>query len=151
MLHYFHISLYIFSFLYFLVKFGHKGKIYCNSKSDLCVFKHWIFCFHFRACTVENFGETIQFLVEVGCRVTHNILNWIRVKNPDCVERIETELCTPKTLARQARLAVWSCLRRANKIRNFATITEALSEANQPNNGNEIYIPNILVDYLNCK
>eukprot|EP00088_Acartia_fossae_P038744 TRINITY_DN4020_c0_g1_i1.p1 TRINITY_DN4020_c0_g1~~TRINITY_DN4020_c0_g1_i1.p1 ORF type:complete len:521 (+),score=80.70 TRINITY_DN4020_c0_g1_i1:29-1564(+) len=96
----------------------------------------------FRASTVENFSDCIEFLVEAGCRVTHNILNWTRVKNPDCVTLIQSELCTPKSLVRQARSAIWNSLRQANKITSFDQIASYDSQ---------IFLPNILVDYLNCR
>jgi len=93
----------------------------------------------YRASTVENFKETIEFLVEIGCRVTHNILNWTRVKNPECVKMIEEELVSPKSLLRQARLVIWR------------SINHKLSNINQINNkNNECILPNVLVNYLNC-
>jgi len=93
----------------------------------------------YRASTVDNFKETIDFLVAIGCRVTHNILNWTRVKNPECVEVIEEELVNPKSLLRQARLVIWR------------SINHKLSNINEINNkNNDCILPNVLVDYLNC-
>jgi len=93
----------------------------------------------YRASTVENFKDTIEFLVAIGCRVTHNILNWTRVKNPECVKVIEEELVSPKSLLRQARLVIWR------------SINHKLFNINQINNkNNECVLPNVLVNYLNC-
>ena len=63
---------------------------------------------------------------------------------------IESELCTPKTLSRLARLSVWKCLRQANKVQNFEKMLQVV---NSGSNGDEaeLYIPNILMDYLNCR
>ena len=43
---------------------------------------------------------------------------------------------------RQARTVIWNSLRQANKITNFDQITA---------NESQIFLPNILVDYLNCR
>ena len=32
-----------------------------------------------RAASVDNFSDMIQFLVSAGCRVTENVINWIKV------------------------------------------------------------------------
>jgi len=42
-----------------------------------------------RAASVDNFVEVIKFLVSAGCKVTENVLNWIRVRNPDCCDLAE--------------------------------------------------------------
>jgi len=94
-----------------------------------------------RASAVENFESVLKFLVEVGCRPTHNALNWTRVKNPGCVGLIESELRTPKSLLRQSRLKVWTCLR--SSTQPFQTSLNNL--------GGDNGLPFILVDYLNCR
>ena len=79
-----------------------------------------------RASAVENFAEVIRFLVEAGCRVNHNILNWTRIKNPDCVSFIQRELVNPKSLLRQARLQEWKLTKVSgytSKITKFWTPT----------------------------
>ena len=60
-----------------------------------------------RAASVDNFEPVIEFLLEAGCRVTENILNWVRVRNPRLTSKVEKELKAPGPLLRQARCAVW--------------------------------------------
>lgn len=97
----------------------------------------------YRASTVENFQDVIKFLLEVGCRVTQNNLSWIRVKNPDLTELVESELQNPRSLMRQSRLALWKCLRNSSSKQKFYSKLESLGE----NNG----LPFVLIDYLNCR
>jgi len=97
----------------------------------------------YRASTVENFQDVIKFLLEVGCRVTQNNLSWIRVKNPDLTELVESELQNPRSLMRQSRLVLWKCLRNSSSKQKFYSKLERLGE----NNG----LPFVLIDYLNCR
>merc|ERR1719433_917453 len=57
-----------------------------------------------RAASVDNFVDIIKFLVMVDCKVTENVMNWIRVRNPECSELVETSLRVPGTLLQQSRI-----------------------------------------------
>jgi hypothetical protein len=97
----------------------------------------------YRASTVENFQDVIRFLVEVGCRITQNNLSWIKIKNPDLTEFVESELQNPKSLVRLSRLVTWKCLRSSGSEKKFTTKLDSLGENH--------CIPLVLVDYLNCR
>jgi len=106
----------------------------------------------YRASTVESFEPVIKFLIDVGCRLTYNILNWTRVKNPACVEYIESELSTPKSLLRQCRLCIWKSIRlrpaaaaapAKKSVLHFRRCLDSLGS----NDG----LPFVLVDYMNCR
>ena len=64
-----------------------------------------------RAASIDNFAEGIPFLVEAGCRVMENVINWTRVRNPEVVDRVEKGLRVPGSLRRQSRTKLWKMLR----------------------------------------
>ena len=45
----------------------------------------------------------IRFLAAVGCRVTENVLNWVRAVNPNMAEELHSLARTPPSLLAQAR------------------------------------------------
>ena len=45
----------------------------------------------------------IRFLAAVGCRVTENVLNWVRAVNPNMAEELHSLAKTPASLLAQAR------------------------------------------------
>ena len=47
----------------------------------------------------------IRFLAAVGCRVTENVLNWVRAVNPNMAEELHSLAKTPASLVAQARYA----------------------------------------------
>ena len=99
-----------------------------------------------RAASVDNFVEIIKFLVLVGCKVTENVMNWIRVRNPDCSELVETSLRVPGTLLQQSRIKTWSLLRHSGgggESLSYPDKMKALAKTEQ--------IPVVLLDYLQCK
>ena len=98
-----------------------------------------------RAASVDNFVEIIKFLVLVGCKVTENVMNWIRVRNPDCSELVETSLRVPGTLLQQSRIKTWSLLRHSGGAASltYPDKMKALAKTEQ--------IPVVLLDYLQCK
>ena len=100
-----------------------------------------------RAASVDNFVDIIKFLVMVGCKVTENVMNWIRVRNPECSDLVETSLRVPGTLLQQSRIKTWSLLRHSGGG-TVASLTypdkmKALAKTEQ--------IPVVLLDYLQCK
>merc|ERR1712062_390000 len=97
-----------------------------------------------RAASVDNFVEIIKFLVLVGCKVTENVMNWIRVRNPECSELVETSLRVPGSLLQQSRIKTWSLLRHSggNSL-SYPDKMKALAKSEQ--------IPVVLLDYLQCK
>ena len=99
-----------------------------------------------RAASVDNFVEIIKFLVLVGCKVTENVMNWIRVRNPDCSELVETSLRVPGTLLQQSRIKTWSLLRHSGvggESLSYPDKMKALAKTEQ--------IPLVLIDYLQFK
>merc|ERR1719483_455864 len=68
-----------------------------------------------RAASVDKFAEVIQFLVSAGCRVTENVLNWTRVRNPEVVNRVEKGLRVPSSLRKQSRTKIWRLLRMGSR------------------------------------
>ena len=101
-----------------------------------------------RAASVDNFVDIIKFLVTVGCKVTENVMNWIRVRNPECSELVETSLRVPGTLLQQSRIKTWSLLRHSgggggDDALSYTDKMKALAKTEQ--------IPVVLLDYLQCK
>ena len=97
-----------------------------------------------RAASVDNFVEIIKFLVLVGCKVTENVMNWIRVRNPECSELVETSLRVPGSLLQQSRIKTWSLLRHSGgSSLSYPDKMKALAKSEQ--------IPVVLLDYLQCK
>ena len=98
-----------------------------------------------RAASVDNFVEVIKFLVSAGCKVTENVLNWIRVRNPDCCDLAETSFRVPGSLMQQSRVRIWSLLRQsgAADIPGYREKMKVMAASAQ--------IPLILVDYLECR
>ena len=96
-----------------------------------------------RAASVDSFEEVVQFLVEAGCRVTENVLNWVRVRNPGLAPRVAAELRTPAPLLRQARAAVWGAVRGAGARAGYPGRLEELCRGEQ--------LPGVLGDYLTCR
>lgn len=103
-----------------------------------------------RAASVDNFVDIIKFLVTVGCKVTENVMNWIRVRNPECSELVETSLRVPGTLLQQSRIKTWSLLRHSgggggggDVALSYPDKMKALAKTEQ--------IPVVLLDYLQCK
>lgn len=95
-----------------------------------------------RAASVDRFSEVIHFLVETGCKVTENVLNWTKIRNPDVVNKIEEALKVPGTLRRQCRVKIWKLLRSGDKSVSFHTRLDRLVS--------DECLPNILSDYLHC-
>ena len=100
-----------------------------------------------RAASVDNFVDIIKFLVMVGCKVTENVMNWIRVRNPECSELVETSLRVPGSLLQQSRIKTWSLLRHSGggggDALSYPDKMKALAKTEQ--------IPVVLLDYLQCK
>ena len=96
-----------------------------------------------RAASVDNFEGVVEFLVEAGCRVTENVLNWVRVRNPGVAARVAGELRTPAPLLRQARAAVWGAVRGAGARAGYSGRLEELCRGEQ--------LPGVLGDYLTCR
>jgi hypothetical protein len=94
-----------------------------------------------RAASVDNFAEVITFLVEAGCRVTENVLNWTRVRNPEVVDRVEKGLRVPGSLRRQSRTKIWKMLREG-KMGNFKDRLGQLTLEEE--------LPVVLSDYIQC-
>ena len=94
-----------------------------------------------RAASVDNFAEVITFLVEAGCRVTENVLNWTRVRNPEVVDRVEKGLRVPGSLRRQSRTKIWKMLREG-KMGNFKDRLRQMTMEEE--------LPVVLSDYIQC-
>jgi len=95
-----------------------------------------------RAASVDNFEPVIEFLLEAGCRVTENILNWVRVRNPRLTSKVEKELKAPGPLLRQARCAVWRAVALAGPRSGYFDRLQSLGAAEA--------LPGVLRDYLQC-
>eukprot|EP00092_Neocalanus_flemingeri_P029643 GFUD01032189.1.p1 GENE.GFUD01032189.1~~GFUD01032189.1.p1 ORF type:complete len:414 (+),score=144.83 GFUD01032189.1:73-1314(+) len=95
-----------------------------------------------RAASVDNFAEVIEFLVEAGCRVTENVLNWTRVRNPGVVDKVERGLRVPGSLRRQSRTKIWKLLRAGRKGGNFKDRLRKLTVEEE--------LPGVLSDYIQC-
>jgi len=101
-----------------------------------------------RAASVDHFSEVIKFLVDTGCRVTENVMNWIKVRNPECSKFCETSLRMPHSLMVQSRATIWKLLRDADNstsggnIQNYTQRLENLVKQEE--------LPIILSDYLQC-
>ena len=98
-----------------------------------------------RAASVDNFSCVIQFLVETGCKVTENVINWIKVRNPDCTKMCETSLRMPHSLLIQSRAKIWSILRTASSqdsSLSYCQRTDILVKKEE--------LPLILSEYIQC-
>lgn len=96
-----------------------------------------------RAASVDRFEPVVEFLIEAGCRVTENVLNWVRVRNPELVERVERELRVPPPLLRQARVVVWRAVGGAGSRQEHR---ERLGELVRREE-----LPGVLGEYLLCE
>lgn len=96
-----------------------------------------------RAASVDNFGPVIEFLVEAGCRVTENVLNWVKVRNLGLANRVERELKVPGSLLRQSRAAVWRTVGQAGSREGFH------GRLLQLQGGEDL--PGVLGEYLLCQ
>ena len=95
-----------------------------------------------RAASVDNFEPVINFLLGAGCRVTENILNWVRVRNPGLTGKVEEELKTPGPLLRQSRCAVWRAVALSGPRSGFLGRLESLGAGEA--------LPGVLRNYLQC-
>jgi len=96
-----------------------------------------------RAASVDNFAEVILFLVEAGCKVTENVLNWTRVRNPEVVDKVEKALRVPGSLLRQSRTKIWKMLRAGLVVES--SFKERLARLTR-----EEELPVVLSDYMQC-
>jgi len=96
-----------------------------------------------RAASVDNFGAVIKFLIDVGCRVTENVLNWVKVRNLDLKDIVERELKTPGSLMRQSRSVVWRSLRMAGPRHLYRDRMQQLEL--------QECLPSVINEYLNCR
>jgi len=94
-----------------------------------------------RAASVDNFESVIDFLLEAGCRVTENILNWVKVRNPGLTGKVEEELKTPGPLLRQSRCAVWRAVALSGPRSGYLGRLQTLGAAE---------VPGVLNAYLQC-
>ena len=67
-----------------------------------------------RAASVDRFSPVIRFLVEAGCRVTENVINWVKVRNPESQALCEQSVKMPNSLPVQSRAVIWRLLREAS-------------------------------------
>jgi len=95
-----------------------------------------------RAASVDNFAEVIEFLVEAGCKVTENVLNWTRIRNPAVVGRVETGLRVPGSLRRQSRTRIWRLLRAGKLEGKFKERLGRLTVEEE--------LPLVLSEYIQC-
>jgi len=102
-----------------------------------------------RAASVDSFPAVIRFLAAVGCRVTENVLNWVRAVNPNMAEELHSLARTPASLLAQARTVIWLRLRAGastdstpNPISSYPERLEVLAR--------QAELPHVLTDYLQC-
>ena len=86
-------------------------------------------------------AEVITFLVEAGCRVTEDVLNWTRVRNPEVVDRVQKGLRVPGSLRRQSRTKIWKMLREG-KMGNFKDRLRQMTMEEE--------LTVVLSDYIQC-
>ena len=86
-------------------------------------------------------AEVITFLVEAGCRVTEDVLNWTRVRNPEVVVRVQKGLRVPGSLRRQSRTNIWKMLREG-KMGNFKDRLRQMTMEEE--------LTVVLSDYIQC-
>ena len=100
-----------------------------------------------RAASVDNFSPVIGFLVEAGCRVTENVINWIKVRNPESQALCERSVKVPSSLLVQSRAVIWRLLRDASNPASspmrYEKRIESLVKSEE--------LPVIMSDYLQCK
>ena len=95
-----------------------------------------------RAASVDNFADVILFLVDAGCKVTENVLNWTRVRNPEVVEKVEKGLRVPGSLMRQSRTKIWKMLRAGIMGTTFKDRLAKLTTEEE--------LPLVLSEYIQC-
>lgn len=95
-----------------------------------------------RAASVDNFADVILFLIEAGCKITENILNWTRVRNPDAIDKVERGLREPGSLRRQSRTRIWKLLQSSNERESFKSKLNRISKEEE--------LPIILCEYIQC-
>ena len=83
----------------------------------------------------------ITFLVEAGCRVTEDVLNWTRVRNPEVVDRVQKVFRVPGSLRRQSRTKIWKMLREG-KMGNFKDRLRQMTMEEE--------LTVVLSDYIQC-
>ena len=103
-----------------------------------------------RAASVDRFSPVIGFLVEAGCRVTENVINWVKVRNPESQALCEQSVKVPNSLLVQSRAVIWRLLRNATTASNsdsspmmYGERIESLAKSEE--------LPLIMSDYLQCK
>ena len=98
-----------------------------------------------RAASVDRFSPVIRFLVEAGCRVTENVINWVKVRNPESQALCEQSVKMPNSLLVQSRAVIWRLLREAS-ITSQMKYGERIEKLVQSEE-----LPLIMSDYLQCK
>ena len=98
------------------------------------------------AASVDRFSPVIKFLVEAGCRVTENVINWVKVRNPESVELCERSLKMPSSLMIQSRAVIWRMLREASSDPSEMRYGERIETLVKREE-----LPVIMSDYLQCK
>ena len=99
-----------------------------------------------RAASVDRFSPVIKFLVDAGCRVTENVINWVKVRNPESVELCERSLKMPSSLMIQSRAVIWRMLREASSDPSEMRYGERIETLVKREE-----LPVIMSDYLQCK
>ena len=69
-----------------------------------------------RAASVDRFSPVIRFLVEAGCRVTENVINWVKVRNPESQALCEQSVKMPNSLLVQSMAIIWRLLKRGQRL-----------------------------------
>ena len=87
----------------------------------------------------------IKFLVEAGFRVMENVINWVKVRNPESQALCEQSVKMPNSLLVQSRAVIWRLLRDAS-ISNQMKYGERIEKLVQSEE-----LPLIMSDYLQCK
>ena len=52
--------------------------------------------------------------MEAGCRVTENVINWVKVRNPESQELCKQSIKRLNNLLVQSRAVIWRLLREAS-------------------------------------
>ena len=99
-----------------------------------------------RAASVDKFRSVIEFLVSAGARVTENVMNWVKVRNPDCAPLCESMMKKPNSLMCQSRAAIWKHLIHVSNTNTDLSYKQRLQTLVE-----EEELPIIIVDYLMCK
>ena len=79
--------------------------------------------------------------MEAGCRVTEDVLNWTRVRNPEVVDRVQKGLRVPGSLRRQSRTKIWKMLREGKMV-NFKDRLRQMTMEEE--------LTVVLSDYIQC-